>query len=716
MGDAFASLDPAAKARYLELLRSIARPDDVAVDAQPNDEGRWTLTITTSDRLGTLSVITGLLAAYGIDIASVDVFTLRFSTDDRPGRRPRSRRRPRLGQGDFRPSATILDIFDVSPSESQPGLWDRFRGDLGVLIAQLVSEGIDSAREAVIERVADAFRRRPQAESQLLPMAVSVSNDESPYSRIAIRGSDTQGFLFAFANALAMLRVNVERAEIRTIGAEVEDTFWVTDQRGRRIESEERLSNLRVGVALIKHFTHLLPRSPDPAQALRQFHALTQQTLSEGHPSSEIRNLRSPQVLEILADLMGISEFLWEDFLRMQHESLFPVLTDTRGLERRLSKAAMGGACRKQASGADGFEAKVRVLNQFKDREMFRIDLRHITGHVGFRRFSDELTDLAEVVVEQAAMLVAERLTEQHGPPLLDDRRACTWCICAMGKFGGRELGFGSDIELIFVYEGEGDSQGNSPVANAQYFNDLVRDFTHVVAAQREGIFEIDLRLRPFGNAGALASTLDGFQAYYSESGQARHFERMAMVKLRPVAGDADLGERIKAARDRFVYSDAQVDFENIAHLRGRQAAELVPPGLTSAKHSRGGVVDIEYFVQAAQIEAGRLNASVRETNTLFALSRLAEGGYLSDEKAAMLTETYEFLRRLIDALRVVRGHARDLTLPDADSRQFAYLAQRLRFDSTASFAAELKDRMAAAAALWPESTADVEGPKSGAR
>src|SRR5262249_1031543 len=127
--------------------------------------------------------------------------------------------------------------------------------------------------------------------------------------------------------------INVERARVATAGDEVVDTFWVTDAAGKPITSEARIRELRVATALIKQFTHLLPHSPDPGQALRQFNALIRDMLSRPQWTVEFADLGSPAVLENLAELMGVSRFLWEDFLRMQHENLFPVLLDTPGLE-----------------------------------------------------------------------------------------------------------------------------------------------------------------------------------------------------------------------------------------------------------------------------------------------------------------------------------------------------------------------------------------------
>jgi glutamate-ammonia-ligase adenylyltransferase len=143
------------------------------------------------------------------------------------------------------------------------------------------------------------------------------------------------------------------------------------------------------------------------------------------------------------------------------------------------------------------------------------------------------------------------------------------------------------------------------------------------------------------------------------------------------------------------------LDFENVAHLRKRQATELVTLGSTNAKYSSGGLVDIEYFVQAQQIMVGFSDTRVRVANTLEAIDRLRENGHFSSGFAENVGDAYRFLRRLIDALRVVRGNAKDLDIPTADSREFAYLARRLQFESSAELLAEVNSKMAFASTLW---------------
>jgi glutamate-ammonia-ligase adenylyltransferase len=583
-------------------------------------------------------------------------------------------------------------------------VWERFQEDLKRFISLLVVGHQDEAREQLIDRVSEALWAVGDSDGQIFPVAIELNNNVSPdYTQMTIRSTDTVVFLYAFTNALAVLNVNIQGAEIRTVQGETYDTFLVTDRSGGKIVSEDRIQELRVAAALIKQFTHLLPRSPNPAMALRQFNALTYQMLSRPDWSSDLRNLESATVLGTLAELMGVSEFLWEDFLRMQHENLFPVLLDMSSLNDHRSRDTLQETIRRQLRGLDDHSELVKALNEFKDREMFRIDLRHITDRVGFRDFSQELFTLAEVVVEEAAAFSCKRQVERFGVPTLSNGQDCLWCICALGKCGGREMGFGSDAELIFVYEGEGVTKGPDPVENSRFFEEFVRTFLGTVKAWREGIFEIDLCLRPYGSAGALACTLAGFSEYYSEGSWARQFERMALVKLRPVAGAPRLWEQVMRFRDDFVYSGRPLDVANVLHLRQRQAEELVQRGAVSAKYSPGGSVDVEYYVQARQIAVGHQDSSVRVANTLEAIASLAKGGYIPTGRAEELGECYGFLRRLIDALRVVRGHARDLTIPPIDSREYAYLARRLQYESVTQLQDAIDTWMGAAWAIWED-------------
>lgn len=695
----FSLADRALHAGLVERVRS---PLDLAVDSRANGNGAWTVSLAAADAPGVLSMIAGLLTAFRLNIVKADCFTCHLPALPRPqlrGRAPVA----------VRPSRMLLDSFEVTvQGASAPVLMEAFTHELEVLIGKVAKGQVEAAREQVIERMTPAIEEAGRRQPNLLPLDLDVSNPPgAAATELVVHSADTPGFLFAFANALSLLDLNIERAEIRTAPAseaqaagEIQDRFWLTDLRGQRLRGKQRLQELRVVTALVKQFTFLLPEAANPAQALRQFQRFTRELLARPNWAAQLRDVEAGSVLSVLARMLGVSEFLWEDFLRLQHENLFPVLRDGPALARPAEKGELARRLAVELGRARTSAARKKALNAFKDREMFRIDLRHITRGTDFEQFSAELSDLVEVVLGEACRLAEVELHKLDGVPRLASGAACEWALCALGKFGGRELGFASDIELLVIYAGDGQtSKGH--LDNRAFFEQLVRGLQNLLAVRREGIFQVDLRLRPWGKDGPLAASLAGFQEYYSPAGAAAQYERMALVKLRPVAGGELLAEQVLNARDAFVYSSQPLAVENIRHLRHRQATELVPPGAVNAKYSPGGLVDIEYYVQACQIEGGGRRPALRTPNTLAAIAALANARRLTGAQAGEFRASYAFLRRLIDALRIVRGNAKDLTIPHAESREFGYLARRLRFDDPVRLQAEVLARMAAAKDVW---------------
>lgn len=162
----------------------------------------------------------------------------------------------------------------------------------------------------------------------------------SDHTRLELHSADVPGFLFAFTNALAGSTVDIRQASVETVNGQARDLFWVTGRDGRPLTSPDRIQELRVAAVLVKQFTYLLPRSPELAQALRQFRGLLGQILAKPERARDLTNLQSPEVLETLAGLMGVSRFLWEDFLRLQHENLYPVVVDVSGLNAAVLESA----------------------------------------------------------------------------------------------------------------------------------------------------------------------------------------------------------------------------------------------------------------------------------------------------------------------------------------------------------------------------------------
>ncbi len=389
--------------------------------------------------------------------------------------------------------------------------------------------------------------------------------------------------------------------------------------------------------------------------------------------------LASPDGLRQLARLLGASTFLWEDFLRLQAEHLLPVLDSWRRRPLRGGTELLA-ELEVRLAAASSFEEKRRALNELKDEEMLLADMRHLLDpQVGLVAFSEAVTDLAEAVVEKALAACLAQVARRHGLPRDERGAACPLAVMGLGKFGGREMGYASDIELVFVYGFPARTEKTGLDAGL-FFEEVVRELTGFITARQEGIFHVDLRLRPHGAKGPLASPLAAVREYYRPGGGAAPFERQALVKLRRVAGDVPLGAEVEHGRDAFVWGDEPWDRENALHLRDRQSRELVPPGRFNVKYSPGALVEVEYAVQYLQIEHGRELPRLRTPSTLEGLDRLREAGLIDAGERDRLRAAYVFWRAVADALRMVRGNARDLLLPETGSEEIRFLARRLGY------------------------------------
>lgn len=665
--------------RHADLAARITDANPVEVRAEPIGDALWRVTIVAYDYLGELSAICGLLFADGFNIIDGQVFTYEAATQGGAGAADRAGRRK------------IVDVFtvDSTQAEARAGrgvlgkeLWLSYAGNLAALLRLLQGRQQREAQGALVKRVADAMRGAAPASPTLQPVAITIDNESSErYTILRIDAPDTAGFLYEFTNALALNGVYIAQVLVNSIGARVHDILYVTDVQGRKITDPDKQRELRAATVLVKHFTHLLPHSPNPEAALLHFNEYLGELFRRPSWPDELASLERPEVLTALARLLGVSEFLWDDFLRMQYANLFPVVENVAALAEPRSKAALAAELTATLAAAADGQARRAALNAFKDREMFRVDMRHIMGHVAdFGQFSAELTDLAETVVAAAADLAAAELQEQHGPALAPDGAVIPLAVCVLGKCGGYELGYASDIEVMFVYGGPGQTAGPRVLSAAEYFDRLVAAFKAAIWARREGIFEIDLDLRPYGNAGSLAVSFDAFRRYFAPGGPAWSYERQALIKLRAIAGDEAFGRQVEALRDEFVYSPTPFDVAAMRAMRERQLRHLVTPGAINAKFSPGALVDVEYTVQGLQMMHGHAHPAVRLTNTQAAIRALAEAGVLSVENAARLSEALLFLRELINALRVVRGNSKDLTVPPEESEEFAFLARRLGY------------------------------------
>ena len=431
---------------------------------------------------------------------------------------------------------------------------------------------------------------------------------------------------------------------------------------------------------------NVLRDSPNPDMALRYLSAFTDKV---GARSSYYTMFaEKPSTLEVLTRVCGSSLYL-ADMLIASPE-LFDLLTVPTLIERsKTLSEKQAEALRVTTQAPEG--RMLSMLRRYKNDEIWRIALRNILGNATLPDTTQELSDLAEAILQAIYPEIEAELRETHGTPLAPDGTPVTFAIIAMGKFGGRELNFSSDLDVMYVYSADGETTQGTP--NAAYFSTVGLALVNRLAGnQGIGIYEVDLRLRPHGAGGAIALSLAGYQNYYDSTAEV--WERQALTRARVVAGDIEhLGNRFLEIAHAFCYADALTSEEIAEIVQTRQRKEAQATRRTSPRRRRdgkaqtstvnvksgyGGLVDIEFVVQTLQLVHGGGETSVRVQNTPLAIERLYKIGVLTEEQRDGLAEAYQFLRRVENALRIVHDRALD-ALPK-NRAELGQLARRLGY------------------------------------
>jgi glutamate-ammonia-ligase adenylyltransferase len=265
-------------------------------------------------------------------------------------------------------------------------------------------------------------------------------------------------------------------------------------------------------------------------------------------------------------------------------------------------------------AAAGDLETALDTLRRFRHEEFLRIGVHDIEGSLGADEVERQLSDLAEVCLEAALALGRRETLARAGIPAEPPVDALV--VLGMGKLGGAELNYASDLDLIFIYEADPPEWWEGRLGPHELFTRIAqRAISALQTPTREGIaYRIDTRLRPSGNQGPLVSSLDSFAAYHATSAQV--WERQALIKARPIAGPAALRAELARVVDRFVYGRglARAEVEEIARMRGRIERERGGGDEREVriKTGRGGLVDVEFLVQMLQLRHGHDHPSIR--------------------------------------------------------------------------------------------------------
>jgi [glutamine synthetase] adenylyltransferase / [glutamine synthetase]-adenylyl-L-tyrosine phosphorylase len=695
LGDRYFEHFPEPQIRgHIERLSRLSPLHPVEVMVEPGEADAVECTLLGFDHAGSFSLMVGVLAAMGFSILSGEVFTYaRSEPAKRLPRAPGPRRPPsRQAEDPLRRRRIVNHLSGTVHPVASLAAWAEELHHRLETVFLLLETGDDRSRDQARDRVNEmVVRRLSRLEREsppiFYPVRIEVDNQGQEFTRLKIESEDTPAFLYTLTHAFALHDIRIEQVRIRTVGGFIRDEIDVKDRNHRKIEDPEGLARIKLSVLLTKQFTYFLGKAPDPYAALCRFKRFVEDILRLPERDRWMEALSNPHTLKDLAVLLGTSDTLWEDFVRLQYETLLPMLEPVvQGRRFSRSQETLGPRLRDALKGASSIDESRERLNRFKDQEIFSIDLDHILSPgMDFGTLAARLTRLAEQVVNAAAEVAHAHLTLRFGRPQTAAGLEACYAILGLGKLGGAALGYASDIEFLVVYGDNGSTSGPEPIPNSEFFNRLVATLAQLIQAKREGIFQVDLRLRPHGSAGPLACSLEAFCDYYGGDGSAHSFERLALVRLRAFGGDPALGAQVERIRDEIVYAGRSIRIDEIRDLREKQVREKTEPGKRNAKFSPGGLVDLEYNVQILQVLHGTDHPALRTPQLQKALAALGDARVLTPEDTSRLFAAYDFLRLLINAMRMLRGSARDLFLPDDSSPEFSHLARRMGYGSGGS-------------------------------
>ena len=418
-------------------------------------------------------------------------------------------------------------------------------------------------------------------------------------------------------------------------------------------------------------------QSADPDQALNYFERFARAAVNKIHLFSYLKD--SPRTLEILAKTFGGSPYMAEILIRDPQYLYWVTYPQTlkgarkkRDIEREMARALRTIADERK---------RLDYLRALKRRELLRIGVRDLLRLCSVEETLADLSTLAEALISAAHWICSSALRREYGIP----RKAFGgFCILAMGKLGGGELNFSSDVDLIYLYASDQEEVGEDgeAISASEYFRRLCQKITVALSEfTSEGyVYRVDLRLRPEGKAGAIAYSLDGFERYYQSRGET--WERLALLKAWPVAGDRALGSRFLEMARPFIY-ERPFDLKALDSVRGikrkiDQQMVIRQQRSRNVKLGAGGIREIELIVQTLQVCHGARTPQIQGRNTMKALGALRDQSLISAEEYETLTRAYVFLRDVENKLQMVND-AQTHSLP-IEGQELAACARRLGY------------------------------------
>ncbi len=418
----------------------------------------------------------------------------------------------------------------------------------------------------------------------------------------------------------------------------------------RNARSRELLTEL--GPVLLKAFCG----APDPDATLLKFDAFLSNLPAGVQLFSMLHS--NPNLLELLVEILGLAPRLADHLSR--YPSIFESVLTQDFFDPPPPRRTLDEELDRRLEEARDTEDVLDISRRWANDRRFQIGVQSLLGRLTPAQAAWGLSAIAEAALSRLFPRIEAEFAKKHGAI-----PGSAMAVIAMGKLGGREMTPTSDLDLIFVYSVPGDealSDGPKPLPPGVYFARLSQRMINALGAQTaEGtLYEVDMRLRPSGNAGPIASSMDSFSRYHQE--QAWTWEHMALTRARVITGPEDLKRAINGVIGDALTRrrDGQALLRDVAHMRARMDAEHHTDSLWDIKHLRGGLVDIEFIAQYLMLKNAHDHPEILSTNTWMALTRLGEHGLLSSSDADLLSSSdADLLREALTLWQALQGFLR---------------------------------------------------------
>lgn len=500
---------------------------------------------------------------------------------------------------------------------------------------------------------------------------------------LVIRGKDYPGFLFESITALQEMGFKILECDVDTENGIVHDRFLISHINDKHID-DSQLSGLEKRLSLMKFFSRHLDKVAEPAAAYQKFFDM----VGKMEVSDREDFVFTEDLMKRIGLLLGSGEFVRHRFFlseglhflkQTQEQKYYETEEKKLNIRQNLGFLEDFDVYLRSENDANVLGKKLSTelepqLEKWREGVLYEVCLAQVQGEIPYNLLSEYFDEIISAYINyflkyrEIFHLRKRNISERQW------FQSSRWNLIALGKFGGLELGYGSDLEIIFLYEFRKDLK-HSEQHDPQIFYDLMRDLSKALPDTPNNLFHVDLRLRPHGNSGPLAGSLKQFRQYYQEGGGCHPYEKQALIKGRVIVerewsrqeNGETLQETFYELRKDVVFSGKYFPVREIQKLRDEQKKNSESRHL---KFGPGGLVAIEYSVQQMQMAVPKLfldeelDERVFSPSTFQAIRGLRNMRLISEYEAAMLRHTYSIFRIVINALRFSIGRDDAYILP----------------------------------------------------